>query len=53
MHSDMRPLAPFVAANSLLNVITMESVHVACVVSGVLGLLLVVSRYFARRAGES
>lgn len=40
MHSDMRPLAPLSDSNALLHVITVENLHLACVVSGVLGVLL-------------
>jgi hypothetical protein len=40
MHSDMRPLAPLSDANALLHVITVEWLHLACVISGALGVLL-------------
>lgn len=40
MHSDMRPLAPLVDANSLLHLISVDQVHLACVLSGSLGALL-------------
>jgi membrane-bound metal-dependent hydrolase YbcI (DUF457 family) len=40
MHSDMRPLAPLSDSNALLHVITVESLHLACVLAAVLGVLL-------------
>lgn len=39
MHSDMRPLAPLSDDNALLHVITVENRRLACVLSGVLGVL--------------
>lgn len=40
MHSDMRPLAPLSDDNALLHVITGENLHLACVLSGAFGVLL-------------
>src|SRR5690606_34172422 len=37
MHSDMNPLWPLVQGNTLLNAITVESLHVLCVVLGLSG----------------
>lgn len=40
MHADMRPLAPWVEANRLLHLIAVDDLHLACVLSGILGVLL-------------
>jgi hypothetical protein len=40
MHSDMQPLAPLVEANSLLHLISVDELHIVCVLSGILGALL-------------
>lgn len=37
MHFDMQPLAPFSDANALLHVISVDSLHIACVLGGVIG----------------
>jgi hypothetical protein len=49
MHSDMEPLAPFSGANALLGVLSPEVLHVACVLSGVLGVLLLGTAFIRRR----
>ena len=49
MHADMRPLAPWSPHNSLLHAMPMGTLHVACVASGVLGMLLMALLYFAGR----
>jgi hypothetical protein len=53
MHADMDPLAPWAQGNALLHCISVESLHVACVLSGGLGVLLMAWDYLRRRAGES
>ena len=50
MHADMRPLAPWSPHNSLLHAMPMGTLHVACVASGVLGMLLMALLYFAGRS---
>jgi hypothetical protein len=40
MHADMEPFAPLVNANSLLHVISVDGLHLACALSGILGALL-------------
>ena len=40
MHADMQPLAPWVEANRLLHLISVDGLHLACVLSGLLGVLL-------------
>jgi hypothetical protein len=45
VHSDMHPLAPFSERNALLDAIGFESMHLWCVLSGVLGALLVMARF--------
>lgn len=52
MHSDMQPLAPFSGGNALLSAIAPGLLHVACVLSGVLGALLLVTAFIRRRAAE-
>ncbi len=52
MHSDMRPLAPFSGANALLGATAPGSLHVACVLSGVLGVLLMGTAFIRRRAAD-
>jgi hypothetical protein len=37
MHIDMRPLAPLSNANSLLHVISIDTLHIGCIAAGVLG----------------
>jgi hypothetical protein len=50
MHSDMQPLAPFSGANALLGLIAPGVLHVGCVLSGVLGVLLLGTAFLRRRA---
>lgn len=38
MHADMHPFAPFSKSSGLLHLIPVRTLHVACVVSGVVGL---------------
>ena len=40
MHADMQPLAPFFDANSMLHVISVDDLHLACVLGGILGAIL-------------
>src|SRR5690242_21493676 len=39
MHADLVPLAPFADGNSLLGVVSLATLHGACVVTGLLGAL--------------
>jgi hypothetical protein len=39
MHADLVPLAPFADGNALLGAVSLVTLHVACVVSGLLGAL--------------
>lgn len=50
MHADMRPLAPFPGGNALLGIIAPGWLHVGCVLSGVLGALLMGAAFIRRRA---
>lgn len=45
MHHDMQPLAPFAAGNGLLGLVSLETLHLACVILGVLGLLGIAVRW--------
>lgn len=38
MHADMQPLAPFSAANPLLQAVALSTLHLACLAAGVLAL---------------
>jgi len=49
MHSDMQPLAPLSGANALLGIVSLGALHVGCVLSGVLGALLMVMAFMRRR----
>ena len=40
MHADMTPFAPWSAANALLAAISLSTLHAACVVLGIVGVLL-------------
>jgi hypothetical protein len=42
MHADMNPLWPFAVGNGLLRTITLEALHVACVVAGLIGVVIIV-----------
>jgi hypothetical protein len=44
MHRDMHPLWPVAAGNPLLGIISVDWLYLDCVISGVLGLLLIVGR---------
>lgn len=43
MHSDVEPLAPFAPGNSLLQLVTLLQLELICVVSGVLGVAILVA----------
>jgi hypothetical protein len=49
MHADMQPFAPLSEANGLLYMIPIESLHLLCVLAGVLGALLMLAVFFVRR----
>jgi hypothetical protein len=55
MHSDMQPFAPWSPQNPQLHAITVDALHLACVLSGAAGALLLglLFRYFRRRAPEA
>jgi len=48
MHSDIRPFAPFSASNELLSVVSMQMLHVGCVIAGILGLMLFIGVHLRR-----
>lgn len=48
MHSDMTPWAPFVDSNGLLGWISLRSLHMLCVMLGIVGALLFLSHYERR-----
>lgn len=45
MHVDIRPLAPFAASNALLGIVSLSTLHIACLALGALGLLGVAVRW--------
>jgi len=49
MHFDMRPFAPFTQSNPLLGLLTLQGLHLLCLLSGVAGLLLLVRPSLWRR----
>lgn len=49
MHSDMRPLAPFSAARPWLAAITIEQLHLSCVVAGIVGVAVLALLRWHRR----
>jgi hypothetical protein len=49
MHADMRPFAPWSDASPLLGIVSVGGLHVACLLSGVLGALLVLAAHGVRR----
>ena len=40
MHADMHPLAPWSAANPFLHLVSLSTLHWACIISGIAGVLL-------------
>lgn len=46
MHSDMNPLWPLMQGNDLLNVLSVESLHVLCMILGLLGALIIAVKGF-------
>ena len=52
MHSDMRPLAPIVEGNALLFSISLNALHLGCVLAGALGLLLWFGRTLFHRSAR-
>jgi hypothetical protein len=49
MHSDMRPLAPFSEVNALLHLISVDGLHLLCLVAGALGAVLMSVLFLLRR----
>ena len=49
MHYDMRPFAPLSQANSLLHVLSVSGLHMLCVLSGALGVVILLAAFFVRR----
>lgn len=46
MHGDMRPMWPVSSANPILGSIDLQSLHLLCVVSGLIGLVVLGVRYW-------
>jgi len=49
MHDDIRPFAPFSDANPLLRIIELDTLHLACLAAGALGLFILALRDLHRR----
>ena len=49
MHADMNPFRPLLAGNPWLGAVSIETLHLACFISGGLGLALVGGQALARR----
>lgn len=49
MHSDMRPFAPFSDKNGLLYIISIERLHEACVIAGILGTIVLIVLLIRRK----
>jgi hypothetical protein len=45
MHTDMRPWWPLGTGNGLLGLISIERLHMACLVAGLLGALVIAVRF--------
>lgn len=52
MHFDMQPLAPFSPANALLYAMSVDALHMLCLVSGMLGAILLLAIFLARRRAD-
>jgi membrane-bound metal-dependent hydrolase YbcI (DUF457 family) len=48
MHSDIRPFAPFSDSNPLLGVISVQTLHGSCVVSGLVAIVVLGVQSFRR-----
>jgi membrane-bound metal-dependent hydrolase YbcI (DUF457 family) len=46
MHSDIQPLSPFALSNMLLGIVSLSTLHLACLVLGALGGAVVAVRWF-------
>ena len=44
MHEDIKPFSPFTDANPLLGVISMSNLNALCVVSGLLGVVVLLKK---------
>lgn len=53
MHADMRPFAPWSGASPLLGIVSVGGLHVACLLGGVLGALLVLAAPLVRRGARA
>jgi len=53
MHSDMRPLAPLSDANGLLHIISVDGLLLLCVLSGIIGALLLFTLFLVRREASA
>jgi len=50
LHADMRPLAPFSETNALLHAVSLGALHLGCVLSGLLGVLVLAAAFIVQRA---
>ena len=53
MHADMQPFAPLSDVNGLLRIISVGALHNLCVLSGVLGALVLFVAFLGRRGAST
>jgi membrane-bound metal-dependent hydrolase YbcI (DUF457 family) len=46
MHGDMNPLWPLAAGNGMLGVVSLGSLHMLCLMSGVIGVLIIAGKAY-------
>lgn len=51
MHDDIRPFAPFSDANPLFRAVSLNTLHLACVIAGVLAVVALLARKWRARSG--
>ena len=49
MHGDIKPFLPFSDKNGLYHILTLDQLDMLCVLSGILGLLILAGRYLLRK----
>ena len=49
MHSDMQPLAPLSKANALLHTMSVDGLHMFCLLNGALGAVILLTVFLVRR----
>ena len=52
MHTDIRPFAPFSDANTLLHLVSLDTLHLICIGAGILGLIVLSVRRMPSSGSE-